>query len=78
MTNNPGFHAQLTDLGLKFILPEGYEEIPVKKNRDLHYSYAIFNHELGVEMRYSIFPLAPMIQLYEQSKNNPGMVMIMA
>lgn len=40
------------------------------------YSYAIYHPELEVEIRYSIHPLAPLLQLYEQARNNPNMVVL--
>ena len=75
MTNN--FQEQLTSLGMEYTHPEGFEEIEIKKNPDLQYSYAIFNKELEVEIRYSLFPLEPYFQMFEQAKSNPNMKMVM-
>lgn len=76
MTHNPTFNEQLSSLGLTFRMPEGYEEVAVKENRDLTYTYALYNSALDIEIRYSIFPLKHLVDLHKQSQQSEGMVVI--
>lgn len=70
------FQKQARISGLWFEMPIGYKIKEVKENRDLQYSFAIINIEETMEVRYSLFPMKEMLKEYEESKNNPNIVMV--
>ncbi len=62
--------------GLKFEMPTNYKSIPVKKNRDLFYSFAIINSKSSMEIRYTIWPLKPIIEKYNKTINDKNSIMV--
>lgn len=53
-------------------MPEGYTVAEVKPSRDLQYVFAIINEDESMEIRYSIWPLAPSFEVYEKVKDDPN------
>lgn len=70
------FQKQLDESGLKFEMPAGYKVVPIKENGDLQYSFAIANADNSMEVRYSIFPMKPLLEQYKKSKENANETMI--
>lgn len=64
--NKKAFQKLLKENELQFQMPEGYKEVKVRKNGDMGYHYAIYNPELEMEIRYSIFSIKEFV------RQNPG------
>jgi hypothetical protein len=62
--------------GVKFTMPEGYQIMEVKENRDLGYSFAIINSDSTMEIRYTIWSLKPALEQYEKSLKDSNSMMI--
>ena len=58
---------ELKPLGLQFVMPLGYQVKQTVHNRDLHYSFAIINYDSTMEIRYSFFPLKPLVIKYKNA-----------
>lgn len=71
-----GFSDLLIDNDLTFEMPVDFIEVPVRENPDLFYNYAIKHRKADFEIRYSIFPLAEMLQEYEASLSDSSRIMI--
>lgn len=70
------FIQKLDSLGITFQLPDNFKEIPIIKNRDLHYEFAILNKDSTMQVRYTIMPLKQRVIEYEKSKTNPNVIMV--
>lgn len=70
------FKRQLEQNGLQFEMPAGYKAVPVIDNGDLQYSFAIVNEAKTMEVRYSIFPMKPLLDEYKKSLDDPNVTMI--
>ncbi len=62
--------------GLQFTMPEGYNVIEVKKNRDLVYSFAAINADSTMEIRYTIWSLKPQLEKYKKSLKDSNSIMV--
>jgi len=51
------FEDLLTEAGLEYTLPAGFEPVPVEYNDVLPYQYRVRSTDGTVEIRYTIFPL---------------------
>ncbi|MEM8900438.1 MAG: hypothetical protein AAGC85_20145, partial [Bacteroidota bacterium] len=72
----PDFFKLLEDLSLSFQMPEGFEPTPTRENHDLFYNYAIKLPTDSFEVRYSVFPLAPLMERYQESLSDSNTLMI--
>jgi hypothetical protein len=70
------FQKQIDTIGLKFTMPDGYEETYVKENKDLHYYFAIKGKNADFEVRYSIRTLKPVIAEYKKCQEDPNCVSV--
>ena len=79
-SDNPpaNFTALLTRAQLTFTPPEGMVEVPIVKNGQMNYEYALKSKDKAFEVRYTIRPLDSMLMRFaEQEKNKkPGDVNI--
>lgn len=68
------FTALLDRAQLTFTPPEGMVEVPIVKNGQMNYEYALKSKDKAFEIRYTIRPLDSMLMRYaEQEKNKkPG------
>ena len=66
--NSKAFSKEATRLGMQFIMPAGYLIKKTVPNRDLHYSFAITNPDSTIDVRYSLFPLKPLLKKYKTDK----------
>jgi hypothetical protein len=64
--------------GMVFIQPAGWDEVPVMKNSQMNYDYAIKLNGKDIEIRYRIQPLDDMVKKYQEWLKNkpPGSMMI--
>ena len=62
------FTEDAAKLGLRFVMPSGYHIKETLSNRDLQYSFAIINSDSTMEVRYSFFPLKPLLKKYALAK----------
>lgn len=60
------FQKLMKEHELQFEMPDGYREVPVRENGDMGYHYAIYNKDLDMEIRYSIFSIKEFV------RQNPG------
>lgn len=70
------FTALADSMGLVFKMPEGFKETVVKDNQDLSYDFAICDKDTVFEVRYTIWPLAPLWADYRKCKAEPGCMMV--
>lgn len=54
--------------GMVFIQPAGWEEVPVVKNSQMNYNYAIKANGKDFEVRYRIQPLDEMVKSTRNGK----------
>ena len=69
---NKEFNKLLKDNGLEFELPLDFIETAVYENGDLYYNHAIKFKQDSFEVRYTIFPLYPLLEDYKKSLNDPN------
>lgn len=55
--NSEDFLTQLSRYQMQFDMPVGFETIPTKKNKQLHYKYAIKDTKKEFEVRYAFSPI---------------------
>jgi hypothetical protein len=74
----PAFNQLADRTGMTFTQPAGWEEVPVVKNSQMSYDYAIKPTGKEFEIRYRIQPLDEMAQKYKewQAAKPAGSVMI--
>jgi hypothetical protein len=65
------FKTILKENGLEFNQPVGFVKTGVIKNPDLYYDYAMKLKKDSFEVRYSVFPLHPLLADYEESLKDP-------
>lgn len=70
------FSEMIDSIGLKFKMPENYNEAAVIDNGDLFYSFAMKNKNADFEVRYSIWSIKPQLTEYEKCKTTPGCTMV--
>lgn len=70
------FTDSIDSIGLKFIMPDNYEESAVIQNKDLFYSFAMKRKNTEFEVRYSIWSMKPQLIKYEKCKATPGCSMV--
>lgn len=46
----------LSDNGIEFIAPDGYTTVPMVKNEQMNYDFAMKSDEVGMEVRYVVHP----------------------
>lgn len=54
------FNAELAKAGMTFTMPDGAVEIPIVKNRQMHYELAVTIPGKAIEVRYAIAPYSTM------------------
>jgi len=64
--------------GMVFTQPARWEEVPVVKNSQMNYNYAIKPNGKDFEVRYRIQPLDEMVKKYQEWQKNkpPGSMML--
>jgi hypothetical protein len=60
-------------VGIKFTRPANSKEVPVIKNDELNYQYALKDTVTHIEIRYSIFPLQQLVNEYNGPHPDTGM-----
>jgi hypothetical protein len=70
------FSDRLSRSQLVFDPPAGYTEVPVVKNGQMHYEYALKNTDKNFEVRYSVMPLDSVFIQFEAMKNDKNAVSI--
>ncbi|MCB0479706.1 MAG: hypothetical protein KDC84_16175 [Crocinitomicaceae bacterium] len=79
LSQNPSlshFQSEADSAGLVFTMPEGFEITDVKENKDLYYSFAIINADKSMEIRYTIWSLNEMFEVYEASLKDSNVTMV--
>ncbi len=69
------FATRLKEGGLSFQLPPQFAPVPIQENPDLSYHYAIVHQSGNLELRFSVMPLAPLLEDYKACKK-PDCVMV--
>ncbi|RZK61485.1 MAG: hypothetical protein EOO59_04955 [Hymenobacter sp.] len=64
-----GFQRRLAASQLRFRTPAGAVPVPVVANAQMSYDYAVRFADKGLEVRYAIRPLAPLLAEYRVAKN---------
>lgn len=61
-----------------FEMPKGFTELPIIKNRQMNYEYALKHPRARLELRYAVRPLDTLLKRYEERMNHkkPGDVYI--
>ena len=72
------FTAQLTRAQMTFTLPEGYTEVPLVKNSQMNYEFALKYPGKNFEVRYAIRPMDTLLLQFAASEKSkkPGDVNI--
>jgi len=72
------FSNRLARAQMTFIPPENYVELPLIKNGQMHYEYALKNPNKNFEVRYAVMPLDSVFIQFESFKKNqkPGDVLL--
>ncbi|NNU33301.1 hypothetical protein HK413_02360 [Mucilaginibacter sp. S1162] len=65
------FSALLDETGMVFKKPEGTIQIPIVKNMQMHYEYAVKYADKPLEIRYAIASLKDRVDEYNEWKKNP-------
>ena len=64
------FSNRLNRAQLNFIPPDQYKEVPVIKNGQMHYEYALKHPDKNFEVRYAVTPLdSVFLQFYAMQKD---------
>lgn len=72
------FNQLAVSTGMIFTQPTGWEEVPVIKNTQMNYNYAIKPAGKDFEVRYRIQPLDDLVKQYKEwQKNKPAGSMMM-
>ncbi|WP_214072891.1 hypothetical protein [Mucilaginibacter sp. dw_454] len=68
------FQKLLDQTGMTFKMPEGSVKIPIVKNMQIHYDYAVSYPSRNMEIRYTIVPMGKRVAEYQefQKKHDPG------
>lgn len=64
------FQKKLLEAKMSFNMPEGYKEVPIIKNMQMNYEFAIKNIEKDFEVRYAIQPLADALKNHQEKEKN--------
>lgn len=72
------FNKLIEQTGMVFNKPTGSVSIPIVKNRQIHYDYAVNYPDKNMEVRYTIVPMANRVKEYQDFQKNhpPGSSMI--
>jgi len=72
------FNKLLDQTGMIFKMPEGSVKIPIIKNRQIHYDYAVSYPNRNMEVRYTIVPMGNRVAEYQEFQKNhaPGSSMV--
>lgn len=70
------FYAALSEGGMEFRLPAGFEAVPVRENPHLAYQYAIRSMDGTLEVRYRVYPLEPFFDDYDACVHRDGCSMV--
>ncbi|WP_316788957.1 hypothetical protein [Pedobacter frigoris] len=68
------FQKILGETNMAFKMPEGAVEIPIVKNAQMHYEYAVKFPDKNLEVRYSVAPLKKRMEEFREREKNkkPG------
>lgn len=58
-----------------FVMPKDFTPVPVIKNKNVRYNYAIKHNRKKLEIRYALFSLKKRMLEYEKSKKDPKLTM---
>jgi len=72
------FSNRLSRSQLTFTAPEGYKEVPVISNGQMHYEYAIKSRDKNFEVRYAVTPLDSIFIQIKAMKNDTNLVHVTA
>jgi hypothetical protein len=65
------FLTLLDETGMMFKQPEGIIPIPIVKNMQMHYEFAVKYPDKPLEIRYAVDPLKQRVDEYNEWKKNP-------
>jgi hypothetical protein len=65
------FSALLDETGMAFNKPAGTIQIPIIKNMQMHYEFAVKYPDKPLEIRYAIASLKQRVDEYNEWKKNP-------
>jgi hypothetical protein len=69
------FVDRLSRAQMTFTPPAGYNEVPVIKNGQMHYEYALKHPDKNFEARYAVAPLDSILLQFEAMKKDKNTVM---
>lgn len=70
------FQEYAASSGLVYSMPDGFHEVPVRENPDLHYVFAVISPDSTFEVRYTVRPLADAIRRYEKCAEDENCTMV--
>lgn len=75
-TNNlPAFFSdRLARAQLTFVTPDHYKEVPIIKNTQMHYEFAIKHPDKDFEVRYAVVPLDSVFIQFNAMRNDKNSV----